>query len=209
MNITYIGHACFKLESDGFSVVIDPYSDGSVPGLENIRETAGMVLCSHTHHDHNAADLITIEGDNRDNPYMFTAVSSYHDDAGGTKRGGNTIYIIDDGDVKVAHLGDLGCIPEREILDELDDLDALFIPVGGFYTIDGATAAKLVELIQPRVIIPMHYRGEGFGLENIGPVTEFTGRFRGMAYGYPDGTMELDSSTPMHIAVLTPTHLKK
>jgi hypothetical protein len=60
MKITWIGHACFKIESNGYTLIIDPYEDGYVPGLKPLRETADMVLCSHEHGDHNAKDLIEI-----------------------------------------------------------------------------------------------------------------------------------------------------
>ena len=58
MKITWIGHACFKIESDGYTLIFDPYADGFVPGLKPLREKADMVLCSHEHGDHNAKKLV-------------------------------------------------------------------------------------------------------------------------------------------------------
>ena len=98
-----------------------------------------------------------------------------HDEAQGAKRGPDTIHIIDDGNIRIAHLGDLGCELEEEQIDQLKKLDVCLIPVGGYYTIDGKQAAELVHLIQPKTIIPMHYRDDkaGFGFDVISIVEDF------------------------------------
>ena len=92
-------------------------------------------------------------------PFTITEIHTWHDDARGTKRGSNCIRIFDDGTYRVAHLGDLGCELEPEQIEALKGLDAVMIPVGGFYTIDAKQAKALIDQIEPRVTIPMHYRG--------------------------------------------------
>ena len=90
MKITWIGHACFKIESDGYSIVLDPYADGSVPGFTPVREKANMVLCSHGHGDHNAADCVELTNGG-ENPFTITRIETYHDSQMGKQRGMNTI----------------------------------------------------------------------------------------------------------------------
>lgn len=174
MKITWIGHSCFKIESNGFTLIFDPYEDGYVPGLKPLRESADMVLCSHDHGDHNAKDLVEIS-EEQSSPFSIEKIETWHDQVQGAKRGPNTIHIIDDGNVRIAHLGDLGCELDEEQIQQLKGLDVCLIPVGGHYTIDGKQAAELVHMIQPRLVIPMHYRDDkaGFGFDVISTVEEF------------------------------------
>ena len=173
MQITWYGHSCFRLESAAGSVIFDPYERGSVPGMElPVGLSADLVLCSHGHGDHNAASLVQVSGQQTD--YTVETLFCWHDDAQGAKRGENLIRIVSGGGFRVAHLGDIGHMLPDSQLKVLHGVDALLIPVGGFYTIDAATAKALVDRIEPVVTFPMHYRGEGFGLEPIGTLSEYT-----------------------------------
>lgn len=173
MKITWIGHSCFKVEKDGFVILIDPYGDGSVPGLSPVRESANMVLCSHEHGDHNNRNAIKLQ-EAATTPFTIERINTYHDEVSGAKRGTNQIFIIDDGVNRIAHLGDLGCVPQAEQLEELKGLDAMLIPVGGYYTIDAQQASELVRKTMPRIAVPMHYRDGETGYAEIGTVAEFT-----------------------------------
>ena len=164
MHITWLGHSCFRVESRGYTAVLDPYADGSVEGLLPVRETADLVLCSHEHGDHNARDLVTLR-EGKAPVFRVETISTYHDDQKGAKRGPNTIHILDDGVFRAAHAGDLGCALSGEELEKLKGLDVLMVPVGGYYTIDAAQARALVNAVKPRIVIPMHYRGQGFGFD--------------------------------------------
>src|SRR3989344_2417944 len=142
MDITYLGHSSFKLRGKGSIVVTDPF--GPVVGLPFPKHTtADIVTVSHDHEDHNAADLV--EG----NPFVVRGPGEYeikgvgvvglgvfHDDAGGTKRGKNTIYRIELDGISIVHLGDLGHELSSAQVDSLDGVDILLVPVGGVYTID-------------------------------------------------------------------------
>ena len=173
MKITWYGHSCFRLESAAGSVIFVPYERGSVPGMElPVGLSADLVLCSHGHGDHNAASLVQVSGQQTD--YTVETLFCWHDDAQGAKRGENLIRIVSGGGFRVAHLGDIGHMLPDSQLKVLHGVDALLIPVGGFYTIDAATAKALVDRIEPVVTFPMHYRGEGFGLEPIGTLSEYT-----------------------------------
>lgn len=200
MRITWRGHSCFEVESEGYVIVLDPYEDGYVPGLKPLRLNASQVLCSHGHGDHNAVQVVTVTPQEH-SPFTVTAVASCHDDQGGAQRGPNTIHILDNGSLRIAHLGDLGCVLNEEQEKALTGLDAVMIPVGGFYTIDARQAKEIVDRIRPRVVIPMHYRSEAFGFDVLGTLDDFTGQCE-VVVEYPGDTLELTEETEPHVAVL-------
>ena len=133
-------------------------------------------------------------------------IHTWHDDQQGALRGEDTIHILDDGQCRVAHLGDLGCEPTPEQREELKGLTALLIPVGGYYTIDAAQASALADELAPAVVIPMHYRGAGFGYDVIGPLENFTA-LRGDVIAYPGSTLKVTPETAGQTAVLKPENL--
>lgn len=205
MNITWLGHSCFKIESKGFSIVLDPYQDDKVPGYRPVRETADQVLCSHGHGDHCGVENVTLRQGGT-SPFTVETIDTWHDSQQGALRGKDTIHILDDGQCRVAHLGDLGCELTAQQKDRLRCLTALFIPVGGYYTIDAAQAGKLADELAPTVVIPMHYRGDGFGYDVIGPLEDFTA-LRSDVVTYPGSTLELTPETVGQTAVLKPKNL--
>lgn len=202
MNITWLGHSCFRVESRGYTAVLDPYADGSVEGLLPVRETADLVLCSHEHGDHNARDLVTLR-EGKAPVFRVETISTYHDDQKGAKRGPNTIHILDDGVFRAAHAGDLGCALSGEELEKLKGLDVLMVPVGGYYTIDAAQARTLVNAVKPRIVIPMHYRGQGFGFDVLAELEDYT-RLCGDVVYYGGSVLELTKDLPAQTAVLKP-----
>ncbi|MCD8012305.1 MAG: MBL fold metallo-hydrolase [Lachnospiraceae bacterium] len=169
------GHSCFKLEKDGYTIITDPYADGSVPGYAPICEKADMVLCSHEHADHNFRDGVELI-ERQGLPFHVEVIETYHDEVCGKKRGPNKIFIIDDGENRVAHFGDLGCELTPEQMEKLQNLDVAMLPVGGYFTIDARQAADIVLSLKPGIVIPMHYRSVkySFGYDVIGTVDEFT-----------------------------------
>jgi len=181
MIITWIGHSCFKIEKDGYSIVFDPYQDEYVPGLKPVREEADIVICSHEHGDHSARECVSIKED-AVCPFIITQMDSFHDDKEGELRGENKITITDDGNIRIAHFGDQGCMPAEEIVEELMDLDIALIPVGGHYTIDGKEAAEIVKRINAKTIIPMHFKTEEFGFDVISTVDDFVNEMGGAEY---------------------------
>ena len=209
MKITWIGHSCFKIEERGYSVVFDPYADGSVPGLSPVREKASLVLCSHGHGDHNASENIQISGET-DHPFRISKIETYHDDRKGSLRGLNTIHILETENCKIVHFGDIGCQLTPEQAGKLAGADLIMIPVGGFYTVDAKEAAQIVHDICPGLIIPMHYRKGGFGFDVIGEVEAFTQQFPDVkVVGGPHIMLEdEEKEKPGTVLVLTPANLK-
>lgn len=173
MRITWYGHSCFKLmvksnNGSKITIIIDPF-DKSV-GLTPPRGTADIVLVSHDHYDHNNVKAIggepfVIEGPGEyDVKGVFIkGIYSFHDKSKGAERGINTIYAIETEDMKICHMGDFG---ENELsssqLDKVGDVDILMVPVGGVYTINGTEAIKVINQIEPKIVIPMHYQTSKF-----------------------------------------------
>lgn len=171
MKLTWHGHACYTLESADGTVVFDPYEPGYVPGISLPELAADVILCSHYHKDHGCAQVV--KQLKRASNLLINDMRCFHDDENGEKRGENLIHIVDAEGRRVVHLGDLGHMLSSEQIDALGKVDVLLIPVGGFYTIDAATAHELAGRIDAAVTIPMHYKGEGFGFDVISTVDEF------------------------------------
>ena len=133
--ITYLGHASFLIESKDYKIVLDPYKDNSVPNLTFPRGlVVDKVFCSHSHFDHNAIELVTIK--NKPNPVTSIRSIVPHDHEGGLKRGMNSIRMFDVDGYQVVHLGDTGCVPEKEDILMFKDCDILLAPINGFFTIN-------------------------------------------------------------------------
>ena len=169
MKIEYLGHSCFRLDDE---LVIDPYRDGSVPGLPRLRTSGVKVICSHGHADHSGVECVEIDG-SRGCGFEIKEVPSFHDDRQGALRGPNTIFVITRDGEKLVHLGDLGHFPNPRQLEVISGADYLLIPVGGYYTIDALTAAEICLVCRPKCIIPMHYRTAESGYPEIAEVDEF------------------------------------
>ena len=174
MKITWYGHSCFLVETESGSAVLDPYAPGSVPGLKLPALEADLVLCSHEHSDHNYRQGAALSG--RETKLRVRKLETFHDGKKGALRGPNTIHVLEAEGLRLAHLGDLGHMLSEEQIAALGRVDILLIPVGGYFTIGPDTAAELAEKLRPSITVPMHYRGEGFGYEVIGPVEDFLRR---------------------------------
>ena len=171
MNITWLGHSCFAVESGGWRIVLDPYYVESYPALH---VGADEALCSHCHRDHNFLEAVTLSGRSKaESPFTVETVSTFHDEKRGTLRGENTIHILRAEGLTVVHCGDLGHELNEEQLAAVRGCDALFLPIGGYYTINAGTAKKVADAIAPRVVVPMHYRFGTHGFPEIGTLDEF------------------------------------
>ena len=181
VTIQWLGHSCFKLTWDDWSAVLDPYQDGSVPGLDNLQVSAIDVFCSHGHYDHGAAEVVKQIKMAAPAP-KITRVNSFHDNENGAKRGENIIRVFDFDGFKVAHFGDMGHILNDEQISRIGNVDVALLPVGGFYTIDAPTAKKVAQQVKAKVIIPMHYRTDKFGFDVISTLDEFTKLYDDVVY---------------------------
>lgn len=164
MIIRWLGHACFALTArQGTRILTDPYHEGTgylMPAVD-----ADFITVSHAHADHNTVEAVSgaptvvrEAGRHVLGAFQGWTVRTDHDDQGGAKRGPNLVFVFDDGEVRVAHLGDLGHLLTPEQIKEIGPIDVLLVPVGGNYTVDGRQAAAVVKQLAPKLVIPMHYK---------------------------------------------------
>jgi L-ascorbate metabolism protein UlaG (beta-lactamase superfamily) len=214
MKIKFFGHASFLITSDtGVRIITDPYKPGCFDGgikYKPITEEADIVTISHEHDDHNetkingnpsfvkGADGKEIKG------ITMKGVGVYHDESKGKERGQNTIFnIVIDG-VHVVHLGDLGHALSSSDVEKIGNVDILFVPIGGYFTIDAKTAEGVVNVLEPKIVIPMHFKTDKCGFP-IAPVEDF---IRGKDVKKVDGEVTIKKETlpkKTTIYVLTPT----
>ncbi|MGI6608875.1 MAG: MBL fold metallo-hydrolase [Erysipelotrichaceae bacterium] len=202
MLIKWLGHSCFKISVDSQSLIIDPFEKGSVNGFRDLDEQANIVLCSHLHADHCGTGCVELIESKYDSPFEIETIDSYHDEKKGALRGDNLIHIITVQDYyKVVHLGDLGCMPDDNQIEKIKDCHVLLIPVGGYYTIGPETARDIVKAVNPKVVIPMHYKSDDFGYDVLKTVYDFTGYFEKVIYLTSD-TLQFSDELNNEIIVL-------
>lgn len=184
MQISWLGHATFRLQgksgADQVSIITDPFHPEKI-GLKLPRLEADIVSISHDHDDHNNVDAVKGEafvvrgpGEYETKGVYIDGIHSWHDTSKGAERGSNVIYRFELEDMSIAHLGDLGHELDDKQLERLEGTDILLIPVGGVYTIDAQTAVKVINQIEPRIIIPMHYQVPGLKLSKpLGTLDQF------------------------------------
>ncbi len=163
LKIEWLGHSCFRVTHKEYTIVFDPYKDDSVDGLPPMATTANQVICSHEHDDHYGKEKVQLVS-TKNTPWKVTSISSYHDQQEGKKRGKNTITILEDGSLKIIHFGDIGCTIDDP---RLHHADIVFVPIGGYYTLEPHEIKELVNQIQPKVVVVMHYRSSTFGYPEI------------------------------------------
>jgi len=183
MKIKWYGHSAFMVTSDqGVKIITDPYESGAYGGqlsYGKIKDQADIVLTSHDHADHNdtkslpgSPEIVKGSGFKTVKGISIKGISTYHDPSKGSERGANTIFTFTVDGSKICHLGDLGHILSEKELAEIGSVDILFIPVGGYFTIDAKEATRVAEQIKPKVLIPMHFKTEKCGFP-ITPVEDF------------------------------------
>lgn len=186
MQIKYLGHASFFIKTKNARVVTDPF-DPKMVGLKFPKTEADIVTISHGHEDHNFLGQISGEpliidwpGEFEKNEIRLIGYPSFHDKEKGGKRGENILYKIEAEGISLLHLGDLGMVLSEETVDEIGEVDVLFVPVGGHFTIDANEASELVKRIEPSIVVPMHYGNKDMSpdlLKLLSPLKDFLDKF--------------------------------
>jgi len=164
MEITWYGHSCFRLtERNYVTVVTDPF-DNKIVGYDPLKLKAEIVTISHDAPGHNNSDsvkgsthVLTGPGEFEIGGVFITAVQT---DSGNKKSKDNvrnTIYVFDYDGITVAHLGDLQKIPTQSEIELLGSVNVALVPVGGGGSLNAAKAAEVVSMLEPNLVIPMHY----------------------------------------------------
>ena len=177
MDISWLGHSCFRIKGSHATVITDPYSPNL--GYSLGKPTARIVTVSHQHEGHSYVQgiggeprLITGPGEYEISGVLVIGIATFHDGERGRKRGRNTVYVMEIDEVSVCHLGDLGHVLTAEQVEEIDNVDVLLLPVGGVSTIDASMATEVVRQLEPKVVIPMHYKTQALSWE-LEPVERF------------------------------------
>ena len=178
LNIKWFGHSMWKFYTADVSVVVDPFTDIGYPLPTN--ETADIVVSTHDHFDHNNFSLIrgnfkkiTKKGEYSFKGVDIKTIQVWHDKSHGLKRGKNLLAKIDIAGFSLLHCGDLGHILDNYTVSQLGQIDIIFIPVGGTYTIDAKEAKEVIDLINPKIIFPMHYKTPAIAFD-IAKLDDFT-----------------------------------
>ena len=177
VEITWLGHSCFRIKGSQVSIVTDPYSPDL--GYSLGKPVANIVTESHQHPSHNYAEgvggepkLVRGPGEYEIGGVLIIGIATFHDDEKGSVRGKNTIYLMEVDGVSICHLGDLGHVLTTEQVEELGDVDVLLLPVGGVSTIDASMAAEVIRQLEPQAVIPMHYKTPAIS-RPLDPVEKF------------------------------------
>ena len=177
MEITWLGHSCFRIKSSSNVIITDPYSPDL--GYSLGKPTAHIVTVSHQHPGHSYVQgigdeprLVTGPGEYEIGGVLIMGVATFHDNEKGKKRGKNTVYVMEAGEISICHLGDLGHTLTAEQVEDLDNVDVLLLPVGGVSTIDASMAVEVVRQLDPKIVIPMHYKTDALSWE-LEPAEKF------------------------------------
>jgi L-ascorbate metabolism protein UlaG (beta-lactamase superfamily) len=163
MDINWLGHSCFRIKGRNASLVADPYP--SDLGYSLSKSSADIVTVSHPHSGHSYTQgvsgdprLVKGPGEYEISGVLIIGVATFHDNDKGTKRGKNTVYLMHVDGISVCHLGDLGHVLTANQVEQIEETDVLLLPVGGASTINAAVAAEVVRQLEPKIVVPMHYR---------------------------------------------------
>ncbi|PMQ02017.1 MAG: MBL fold metallo-hydrolase [Dictyoglomus sp. NZ13-RE01] len=188
LEIKYFGHSCFQITfSNGFSIILDPFD--RTTGYPIPKTSANLLISSHEHRDHYNPDflgkkvdvLVGTKNNGKDwnlfnekiDGIKIWNIGVYHDDKNGSLRGKNSITIIEGEGLKIVHLGDLGTILTEKEIKLLQNVDILFLPVGGYYTLSVKDALTVINQLNPKIVIPMHYKTEFTKSWPISDINEF------------------------------------
>lgn len=176
MDITWYGHACFRLRNRGATVVTDPYDKTLGLSLPSLK--ANIVTVSHqtSHHNYTTGvkgDFKVIDGpgEYEMSDVFITGIRIANSKSAKTDIP-NNVFVIYMDDVAVCHLGDLAHVPSQKQVEEMGNIDVLLVPVGGGKALKASQAAEVISLIEPYLVIPMHYKLPGLTIK-LDPVSKF------------------------------------
>jgi len=208
MDITWLGHSCFRLHDADMTVVTDPYP--SSVGLRVDNRPASVVTVSNTHPNHNNAE--SIEGD----PKIFSDPGEYEYN-GVTARGvmtplndgqpqeeRNVAFTIEIGGINICHLGDISLPMSTHMIDELKPVDVVLVPTGGNCTLNMEQVYQTLQDLDAKIVVPMHYKTDGITVE-MDPIDNFVRRM-GLDEVQPQARLVVNESnlgTDMRVVVMT------
>lgn len=204
MEIKWLGHACFKISHEGYSLVIDPYNIQGINGYPELHIDADALLISHEHPGHNNREAVRLSGTSKPCPFVVKKIETQHDTSWGLMRGGNTIHLIEWDGYKLVHMGDYACGLSDNEKFELMGADVLMISVGGFRAMPSIYTKPLADELCANVVIPMHYAHDNIGGRRWERIDDFIGQYEPLPIvkKYDTNTISITHDTPEQVAVL-------
>ena len=216
--IIWHGHSCFTVveKKSGYTITFDPFKP-ETGKMKKPDVQSDLVLATHDHFDHanveavakwDAVKLVGFIGDRSVAHVKIRGVETYHDEAGGSKRGINAVYVVSIDDAVFVHLGDLGHVLEDEQVSKINGfgrIDVLFVPVGGVYTIGPEDAVKVIKQLNPRIAVPMHYYNDMLNqtvFRNLAKLDDFLNLWDGPKKKINDSKFEIDTETLPEVTTL-------
>ncbi len=180
MDVFWLGHSCFRVKGKRATVVTDPFPPDL--GYALGEPVADIVTVSHQHPGHSfmsgvsgvngSPHNITGPGEYEVSGVLIIGFPTFHDAEKGAQWGKNNVYLMEIDGITICHLGDLGHPLNTDQVEEIDEVDVLLLPVGGVSTIDAACAAETIRRIEPKIVIPMHFKTPELKRE-LDPVEKF------------------------------------
>ena len=208
MKFEYIGHACIRCISDsGKTLVLDPPEERY--GYRLPDRNADYVCCSHDHGDHGAKELfppaarLPREGLRlKAGPFSLERFPCWHDDRRGALRGGNLVQKITADGITLVHLGDLGHWPDEALTRFARDADLLAVPVGGVFTLEPEQMLRVIALLHPAWVLPIHYLTPQCSLQQLHPLEDFLSLWHGKTLRAEGSCFALPRERPREPAVI-------
>jgi L-ascorbate metabolism protein UlaG (beta-lactamase superfamily) len=177
VEITWLGHSCFRIRGNQAIIITDPFPPNI--GYSLGKQTVDIVSISHSHPNHSYNEGITGEyrlvkgpGEYEIAGVLILGLATHHDAVKGQSKGKNTIYLFEIDGVTICHLGDIGHVLGDDEIEEMGNVDVLMVPVGGVSTINASMAAETVRKVEPKIVLPMHYKTPKTNRE-LDPVDNF------------------------------------
>lgn len=206
MEIIWLGHSCFRVRGKEATIITDPFE--KTLGYPVRKLTANIVTVSHSHPQHsfveavgNSPRIISRPGEYEIANVFINGIATFHDASRGEQRGKNTAFLMEIEEVRICHLGDLGHVPTSDQIEQMSHADVLMVPVGGVSTLGAAEAAETISLLDPKLVIPMHFRTEVVKME-LEPLERFL-KEMGLQEASPQPKLNITkSNVPVETKVL-------
>ncbi len=205
LTIQWLGHACFAIRRDDYTLIIDPYNSDYINGYPKLHVKADKVLVSHEHFGHNYREGVELSGrPEADCPFVITTLKAPHEFKMGNWRGFTLIHILKVDGLKIVHMGDLGTQLDGGQITQLYGADVAMVCAGSCTALPSQEAKRAMDEIMANVIIPMHYRHNGMGGHRLETVEDFANQFESpeLIHYYDSDTLTVTAGMEPQVAVL-------
>ena len=205
ITIQWLGHACFAIRKDGYTLILDPYNSDYINGYPKLHVRADRVLVSHEHFGHNYREGVELSGrPESDCPFEISTLRAPHEFKMGNWRGFTLIHILKADGMKLVHMGDLGTQLDGGQITQLFGADVAMVCAGSCTALPSQEAKRAMDEIMAKVVVPMHYRHDGMGAHRLETVEDFANQFESpeLIHRYDTDTLTVTPDLEPQVAVL-------